>query len=115
MAKDKWIQKAFKKIKSEGKEGKCTGKKYGSESCPPGSKAYNMAKNLRKINRKSAADGGRIGKANGGFSHVAGYSPVLGNNQFGYPSGGVPVRTPIQGGGAAQRGLGRAFMKGGKV
>ena len=108
MAKDKWIQKAFSKIKAKGTEGKCTGKKYGSESCPPGSKAYNMAKNLRKINRKSAADGGSM-------SHVGGYSPVLGNNQFGYPSGGVPVRTPLQGGGAAQRGLGRAFMKGGKV
>jgi len=109
MAKDdKWIQKAFKKIDASGTKGKCTGKKYGSESCPKGSKAYNMAKNLRKINRKSAADGGSI-------SHAAGYSPVLGNNQFGYPSGGVPVRTPLQGGGAAQRGLGRAFMKGGKV
>ena len=108
MAKDKWIQKAFKKIDASGTKGKCTGKKYGSESCPPGSKAYNMAKNLRKINRKSAADGGSM-------SHVGGYSPVLGNNQFGYPSGGVPVRTTLQGGGAAQRGLGRAFMKGGKV
>ena len=108
MAKDKWIQKAFKKIDASGTKGKCTGKKYGSESCPPGSKAYNMAKNLRKINRKSAADGGSM-------SQVAGYSPVLGNNQFGYPSGGVSVRTPLQGGGAAQRGLGRAFMKGGKV
>ena len=116
MAKDdKWIQKAFSKIKKKGTEGKCTGKKYGSKSCPPGSKAYNMAKNLRGMNRKSAADGGRIGKANGGFSQVAGYSPVLGNNQFGYPSGGVPVRTPLQSGGAAQRGLGRAFLKGGKV
>ena len=49
------------------------------------------------------------------MSHVGGYSPVLGNNRFGYPSGGVEVRTPLQGGGAAQRGLGRAFMKGGKV
>jgi len=67
-----------------------------------------MAKNLRKINRKSAADGGSM-------SHVGGYSPVLGNNRFGYPSGGVEVRTPLQGGGAAQRGLGRAFMKGGRV
>ena len=67
-----------------------------------------MAKNLRKINRKPAVDGGSM-------SHVSGYSPVLGNNQFGYPSGGVPVRTTLQGGGAAQRGLGRAFMKGGKV
>ena len=105
---DKWIQKAFKKIDASGTKGKCTGKKYGSESCPKGSKAYNMAKNLRKINRKSAADGGSI-------SHVSGYSPVLGNNKFGYPSGGVEVRTPLQGGGAAQRGLGRAFMKGGRV
>jgi len=104
MAKDKWIQEAFSKIKGTKREGKCTGKKYGSESCPPGSKAYNMAKNLRKINRKSAADGGSM-------SHVSGYSPVLGNNQFGYPSGGVPV----QSGGAAQRGLGRAFLKGGRV
>ena len=97
-----------KKIDASGTKGKCTGKKYGSESCPPGSKAYNMAKNLRKINRKSAADGGSM-------SHVGGYSPVLGNNRFGYPSGGVEVRTPIQGGGISQRGLGRAFMKGGKV
>ena len=40
-----------------------------------------------------AAYGGRIGLANGGVlgSHVRGYSPVLGNNQFGYPSGGVRV------------------------
>ena len=109
MAKDdKWIQKAFSPIKKKGTEGKCTGKKYGSKSCPEGSKAYNMAKNLRKINRKSAADGGSM-------SHVGGYSPVLGNNQFGYPSGGVPVRTPAKRGGAATHGLGRAFMKGGRV
>ena len=108
MAKDdKWIQKAFSKIKKKGTEGKCTGKKYGSKSCPPGSKAYNMAKNLRGMNRKKAADGGSM-------THVSGYSPVLGNNQFGYPSGGVPVRT-AKGGGIAQRGMGRAFMKGGRV
>ena len=109
MAKDdKWIQKAFSKIKKKGTEGKCTGKKYGSKSCPPDSKAYNMAKNLRSMNRKSAADGGSM-------SHAAGYSPVLGNNQFGYPSGGVEVRTPARSGGAATHGLGRAFMKGGRV
>jgi hypothetical protein len=54
MAKDdKWIQEAFSKIKKKGTEGKCTGKKYGSESCPRGSKAYNMAKNLRSMKRKS--------------------------------------------------------------
>ena len=46
----KWIQKAFNKTEKKGTEGKCTGKKYGSSSCPPGSKAYNMAKTLRKIN-----------------------------------------------------------------
>jgi len=45
-----WIQKAFNKIEKKGTEGKCTGKKYGSSSCPPGSKAHNMAKTLRKIN-----------------------------------------------------------------
>ena len=45
----KWIQKAFKKIDKKGTEGKCTGKKFGGPGCPEGSKAYNMAKNLRKI------------------------------------------------------------------
>ena len=111
MAKDdKWIQKATKGMRKD-KPG--TGKKFGSETCPKGSKRYNLAKTFRKMNK--AADGGRIGKANGGLSHAAGYSPGLGNNQFGYPSGGVPVRTPLQGGGISQRGLGRAFMKGGKV
>ena len=102
---DQWIQKATKNMR---KDKPCTGKKFGSETCPPGSKRYNLAKTFRKMNK--AADGGRIGKANGGFSHVAGYSPVLGNNQFGYPSGGVPVRS-FKGGGAALRGLGRAFTK----
>jgi len=58
----------------------------------------------KKMARTKAADGGSM-------SQVSGYSPVLGNNQFGYPSGGVPV----QGGGKATHGLGRAFMKGGKV
>jgi len=46
-----------------------------------------------KTSRGTAAEGGRIGLANGGVpgSHVAGYSPVLGNNRFGYPTGGVRV------------------------
>ena len=102
---DKWIQKATKNMR---KDKPCTGKKFGSETCPKGSRRYNLAKTFRAMNRKSAVNGGSM-------SHVSGYSPVLGNNQFGYPSGGVEVRTPLQGGGAAQRGLGRAFMKGGKV
>ena len=101
---DDWIQKATKNMR---KDKPCTGKKFGSKTCPPGSKRYNLAKTFRKMNRAQAADGGSM-------SHVGGYSPVLGNNQFGYPSGGVPVRT-AKGGGIAQRGMGRAFMKGGRV
>jgi len=42
MAKN-FIQKAVKDIKARGNEGVCTGAKYGSESCPPGSKRYNLA------------------------------------------------------------------------
>jgi len=50
--KKKWIQKAFKSVKKRGTEGKCTGEKFGSPSCPKGSRAYNMAKNLRKVAKK---------------------------------------------------------------
>ena len=46
-----WIQKAFNDVKKRGTEGVCTGSKFGSKSCPPGSKRYNMAKNLRKISK----------------------------------------------------------------
>ena len=45
----KWIQKAFAKAKKKGTTGKCTKGKFGSKTCPAGSKAYNMAKNLRKM------------------------------------------------------------------
>ena len=111
---DKWIQEATKGMV---KTKPCTGKKFGSKTCPPGSKRYNLAKTFKKMakSRKKAAEGGRIGLANGGLSHASGYSPVLGNNRFGYPSGGVEVRSPLRGAGVAQRGLGKAFMKGGKV
>ena len=47
--KGKWIQKATKSIKSRGTAGKCTGSKFGGPSCPPGSKAYNLAKTFRKM------------------------------------------------------------------
>ena len=52
MAK-KWIQKAFTSIKRRGTEGVCTGSKFGGPTCRPGTKRYNMAKTLRKINKAS--------------------------------------------------------------
>jgi len=42
----KWIQKATKNMR---KDKPCTGEKFGSESCPPGSKRYNLAKTFRKM------------------------------------------------------------------
>lgn len=42
MAK-KFIQKIEAGIKRRGTEGVCTGAKFGSPSCPPGSKRYNLA------------------------------------------------------------------------
>jgi len=46
---DKWIQGAEKDIEKRGTEGVCTGDKFGSESCPEGSKRYNLAKTFRKM------------------------------------------------------------------
>lgn len=44
-----WIGSAFKSIEKRGTAGVCTGSKFGSASCPPGSARYNMAKTLRKM------------------------------------------------------------------
>ena len=41
-----WIQKAVKGMR---KDKPCTGKKFGSSSCPPGSKRYNLAKTFKKM------------------------------------------------------------------
>ncbi len=46
---DDWIQDAEADIERRGTEGVCTGEKFGSESCPPGSKRYNLAKTFRKM------------------------------------------------------------------
>ena len=46
---DDWIQDAEKDIEKRGTEGVCTGDKFGSEECPPGSKRYNLAKTFRKM------------------------------------------------------------------
>ena len=49
---DNWIQDAEKDIERRGTEGTCTGKNFGSEKCPPGSKRYNLAKTFRKMGKK---------------------------------------------------------------
>ena len=49
----RWIQKVNKSIKARGTKGVCTGKKFGSKSCPPGSKRYNLAKTFRKMAKKT--------------------------------------------------------------
>ena len=51
MKKD-WIQSVTKDIKARGTEGVCTGDKFGGQTCPPGSKRYNLAKTFKKINKK---------------------------------------------------------------
>ena len=53
---DKWIQDAEKDIEKRGTEGVCTGDKYGSESCPEGSKRYNLAKTFRKMAKDKKKD-----------------------------------------------------------
>jgi hypothetical protein len=51
-SKKKWIQKATASIKKRGTEGVCTGDKFGSKSCPVGSKRYNLAKVFKKLGKK---------------------------------------------------------------
>ena len=47
--KDHWFQDATKGMR---KDKPCTGKKFGSKTCPPGSKRYNLAKTFRSMNKK---------------------------------------------------------------
>jgi hypothetical protein len=47
-----WIREAFERAKEKGTIGKCTGSKFGKGSCRQGTKAYNMAKTLRKMNSR---------------------------------------------------------------
>ena len=46
-----WIQKATKNMR---KDKPCTGDKFGSDSCPPGSKRYNLAKTFKKMAKEEA-------------------------------------------------------------
>lgn len=67
MAKGGWIKKATDSIKRRGTEGVCTGSKFGSSSCPPGSKRYNLAKTFKKMAKHE--DGGKICYDCGGETH----------------------------------------------
>lgn len=59
LKKGGWIQKQNKSIKERGTKGVCTGSKFGSSSCPPGSKRYNLQKTFKKMqkNRKHSSGG----------------------------------------------------------
>ena len=46
------------------------------------------AKKRKKVTTRTLAKK----MADGGLSNAAGYSPVMGSNKFGYPSGGIPVK-----------------------
>ena len=103
-----WIQGAIKRPGAFTKKAKDAGmsvSKYANKVLKKGSDASTRTKR-----QASLAKTLRSFHADGGLTKVGGYKPVLGNNKFGYPSGGVAVKG-FKGGGAALRGLGRAFTK----
>ena len=52
MDKEGWIQEVDASIDRRGTRGVCTGDKYGSASCPPGSKRYTLATTFKKMAKK---------------------------------------------------------------
>ena len=72
-----WIQKATASIKRRGTEGKCTGSNYGGPGCPPGSKAYNLAKTFRKMARERKKEFG--GEADQNVNTAEYGAALLGN------------------------------------
>ena len=74
-----WIQKATASIKRRGTEGVCTGAKFGSSSCPPGSRRYNLAKTFRKMAKARKHE-------YGGF-----VDPVTGSHTVMYKEGGPTI------------------------
>jgi hypothetical protein len=95
MAKD-WIKGAIKRPGAFTKKAKAAGMsvpqyankvlKKGSGASTRTKKQASLAKTLRSFH------------AGGGLTKVGGYKPVLGNNKFGYPSGGVSVKSFRRGG-----------------
>jgi len=54
LKEDKWIGKMFKNAEKKGTEGRCSGDKFGSESCPEGSKEYAAARTLKTIAKEKS-------------------------------------------------------------
>ena len=95
MAKD-WIQGAIKRPGAFTKKADAAGmsvSKYANKVLKKGSKA-----DTRTKKQASLAKTLRSFHADGGLTKVGDYKPVLGNNKFGYPSGGVSVKSFRRGG-----------------
>ncbi len=89
MAKD-WIKGAIKRPGAFTKKAKAADMsvgEYANKVLKKGSKA-----DTRTKKQASLAKTLRSFHAGGGLTKVSGYKPVLGNNKFGYPSGGVSVK-----------------------
>jgi len=70
-----WIQKATKSIKRRGTEGVCTGSKFGSSSCPPGSRRYNLAKTFKAM-AKNGMITSMSGRKRYDVNSVVNYTPL---------------------------------------
>ena len=95
MAKD-WIKGAIKRPGAFTKKADAAGMsvgQYANKVLKKGSKA-----DTRTKKQASLAKTLRSFHAGGGLTKVSGYKPVLGNNKFGYPSGGVSVKSFRSGG-----------------
>lgn len=83
-----WIQKATRGMR---KDKPCTGSKFGSSSCPAGSRRYALAKTFRKM-AQNRADGGEldyIENPNMSFNYdYGGFLKLVPNRELNYADGG---------------------------
>ena len=96
-----WIQGAIKRPGAFTKKAKAAGMSVGkyankvlkkdSDASTRTKRQASLAKTLRSFH------------ADGGLTKVGGYKPVLGNNKFGYPSGGVSVKSFRRGGATTKK------------
>ena len=96
-----WIQGAIKRPGAFTKKAKAADMSVGayankvlkkdSDASTRTKRQASLAKTLRSFH------------AGGGLTKVSGYKPVLGNNKFGYPSGGVSVKSFRRGGATTKK------------